>query len=204
MRRLGLAALAWSLTGCVFSASATIAPEPAPARRDDGLYLGFVSHSERGPQQNALDAPLHTGDELALVLDLPDARYIYVLNIAPNGTQTLLFPADDPERLEGSVRLPRSGFYQLAGAPGLETLAVVASRQPIALDDAGGAYLFERVAEAEAAELPTIQSAQPPGFADGQATMRIQGPGLTLRGGSLRIASASDVVTMLVTIDHQP
>ena len=194
-------------SGCFVHTSmeASVGETCAETRTTD-VWFGLVTHSAEGPQQNAFDQPLHTGDRVALIVHLPEPMHLYVVN-APDGEDPRLVQ-QSPQALHGTVRLPEQGWFELAPPAGHELLALVATREPVDLDGAGGYWLMEEVANASTRDdLTLIQSAQPPEFTrDGHASIGVRGEGLKLRAsGSVSLdPRGHDHVVLLVDLDHRP
>jgi hypothetical protein len=170
------------------------------------LWFGLVTHSEAGPQQNAFDEPLHTGDRIALVVHAPEPMYLYLVN-APDDQDPRLIH-EPSEATHGTVRIPTQGWFELAPPAGHELLALVATREPVQLEGAGGYWLMEEVAHASTRDdLTQIQSARPPGFIDeGAASIGLRGEALSLQSnGSVSLdPRGRDSLVLLVDIDHRP
>lgn len=190
-------------------ASATVGETCSETATPD-LWFGLVTHSAQGPQQNAFDDPLHTGDRVALIVHLPQPMHLYLVN-APDGEDPRL--VHESERaVHGTVRIPEQGWFELAPPAGHELLALVATREPVDLDGAGGYWLMEEVAHTSTRDdLTLIQSAQPPGFTNagakgGHASIGVRGEGLKLRkNGSVSLdPRGHDEVVLLVDLDHRP
>jgi len=205
------------LQGCIVQGSVQTSVEDSPQGWDGAaescspthttdLWFGLVTHTAAGPQQNAFDQPLYTGDRIALIVHAPDPMYLYVLN-APDGEDPRLIH-EPTAATHGTVRIPEQGWFELAPPAGHELLALVATRDPIDLDGAGGYWLIEEVANATTkSDLTHIQSAKPPDFTeDGYASIGVRGEGLKLRGnGSVSLdPRGHDEVVVLVDIDHRP
>ena len=192
-----LTALAWGCgpSGAYDVRDADVAIEP-------GLFVGLVTHSERGPQQNALDAPLKSGDRVALLVGTDDRRYVYLVNVAPSGEAQLL----DAAAFSGTERFPDSGWYELVAPSGHELLAIVATRKPIDVSGHKGKKdLLNRIVEMQQRDdLSKLQSALPPGFAHGHATMGFRGIDLFLDGGAVRTLDGDSFLFVLVAVDLRP
>jgi hypothetical protein len=218
MRALPLLALLLA-TGCSFGVGVGVStsvesseydgsPHPPPEAvapyGDNCMWLGLVTQNERGSQQNALSKPLHTGDQLAVVLEVKSPRYVYILNLAPDGEVALL--TDQPVAVDGGARFPASGWWTLAEPHGLEQIAIVATRTHIPLNKRGIRYIMSLViATQKRTDLAKFQSAVPPGFSEkGFASMGIRAASLLIDRGSLKIDSPEDDVVVLVDIDHRP
>ena len=146
------------------------------------------------------------GDKVALVVQLPVPMYLYAVNIAPDGGEQLLNGAHGEGPVEGMVRLPESGFYNLVEPAGPELLALVATRQPIARSDEGRRGLLALVRHTDARnDLAKLQSADPPGIVNGRhASMGIRAETLALApGGGVRTRWDGGDVVVLFDIDHR-
>lgn len=185
--------------------SASVA-ETCSTRPTTDLWFGLVTHSASGPQQNAFDEPLHTGDRVAMIVHVPEPMHLYVVN-APDGEDPRLIH-ESTRASHGTVRIPAEGWFELAPPAGHEILALVATREPVDLDGAGGYWLMEEVANASTRDdLTRIQSARPPDFTDGgHASIGVRGEGLKLRSnGSVSLdPRGHDDVVLLVDLDHRP
>ncbi len=199
------AVLAWGATACVIHHHEAPPPPPAETPAATELVVGLVTHGARGPQQNAFDAPLHTGDRVALVVHAPAPRYLYLLNVSPDGRETVLWPSAEPTLVDRTVRMPESGWYTLAPPSGLEMLALVATTSPIPLDDAGRARLMEMVHAADArGGMMKLQSAVPPGFSStGYASLGIRAPRLALVDRAVHVDATASETVALIDIDHR-
>lgn len=201
-----VASVVLGASGCIIHYVEDPAPAPEVASvQSTRLVVGLVTHGDRGPQQNAFDAPLHTGDRVALVVHSPSPRYLYLLNVSPDGREILLWPNEEATAVDRTVRFPESGWYQLAPPSGLEMLALVATTAPIPLDDEGLSRLKEMVHAADARrDLMKLQSATPPGFSStGYASVGIRAPSLAIVDRSVRIDAAAGETVALIDIDHR-
>jgi hypothetical protein len=171
----------------------------------DALWLGVVTLDENGPQQNAFHRPLHTGDRIALVIQTTTPRYVYVLNLSPDGHASLLSPKDEPRAVDGSARIPPSGDWELVAPHGLEHMAVIATRSAIPLDRRGMDHLVHlALSTGQRGDLRRFQSATPPGFSTGgYASMGVRAASLSLDRGALQIDATADDVVLLIDIDHR-
>ena len=152
----------------------------------------------------SLSEPLYSGDKTALVLQVPEPLFVYVVNIAPDGTRQVIWPSGAPRAITGLQRIPSDdGWFTLTGEAGQEVVAVVATRDRQSLDGAGGRRLVSAVERASAQRLTRVQSALPPGILEaGHATMGIRGTNLTFHDGRVSVAS-SDPLVMIFDIDHR-
>lgn len=211
--RLTSLLIAAACSGCFLhtsvEASAQVgdgAAEGCTEARTTDLWFGLVTHSAKGPQQNAFDAPLHTGDRVALIVHVPEPMHLHVVN-APDGQDARLV-YESTTAIHGTVRIPEQGWFELAPPAGHELLALVATRAPVDLDGAGGYWLMEEVANTTTRDdLTLIQSARPPEFTDdGHASIGVRGEGLKLRSnGSVSLdPRGHDAIVLLVDIDHRP
>lgn len=200
-----LALVLLPLNGCVVYATAGAELVPARAVTTD-LWFGLATQSANGPQQNAFDEPLHTGDKAAVIVHCPDPMWVYLVNVPPTKEPQLLY--EGSEAIHGTVRIPGQGWYELTPPSGHELLVMVASRERLDMDGSGGYWLMEQVAaESTRDDLPSVQSAQPPGFnREGYASIGVRGEGLRLRGnGSVSVdPTGRDSVILIVDIDHRP
>ena len=189
-------------TGCYHYRERKPAPEVAHTSvkrtvRTD-MFIGFVSNSEDGPQQNAFNNPLRVGDEVALVVQVPFEMYLYTVNIDPHGELHVLTDPRAPS--SGTVRLPNRGFYTLVEPAGPELLALVASPERL---DAARVEALVREHDARD-DLAKMQSADPPGLVDDRyASMGIRAERLALDDGALRTKWAGEEVVVLFDIDHR-
>jgi hypothetical protein len=109
------------------------------------------------------------------------------------------------------VSLPAAGMdIHLAGAPGRETLYVVASRRPLAQSDP---HLYATLARAAASENDPICSAQFEALCAGDNPTRLQRVHATLRGVEVSnaydsvaraFAQADGVVVLRFAFQHLP
>ena len=155
-------------------------------------------------QRLSFSEPLYAGDKTALTLSLPEPLFVYVVNIAPDGTWNLIWPGGQPERVSGVQRIPSDGgWFTLTGKPGQEVIAVVATRDEQPITGAGKQRLLSAVKLAVNARTSRLQSALPPGMLEaGHATMGVRGENLALSGQTVSVASY-DPVVMILDIDHR-
>lgn len=154
----------------------------------------------------ALDEPVFAGDDLALSVSSAQPAYVYVVNLAPDGTSDVVWPHEVPQIVEEPLRIPERSWFRLAGASGPEVVAVIASRDPIPLSRRGREILVAIARhEARRTDLAKLQATHPPGFfANGHATMGIRARGLRTQGGAVRVQSGDDRVVLLLDLDHRP
>lgn len=209
LRVISAALLLMSLSGCFVHAETSARVgwgETCAQTPTEDLWFGLVTHSAAGPQQNAFDEPLHTGDRMALIVHLPTPMHLYLVNAPDDQEPRLIY--ESSEAAHGTLRIPSEGWFELAPPAGHELLALVATRDQVDLDGAGGYWLMEEVANASTRDdLTRIQSARPPGFTDGgHASLGVRGEGLKLRGnGSVSLdPRGEDAVMLIVDIDHRP
>jgi len=73
--------------------------------------------------------------ESAIGISIPEQSYLYLYDIDPAGTVTLLYPnrfSPNPRVSPGTVSLPGEGYRLIVGGPeGIETLVAVASSIPL-------------------------------------------------------------------------
>lgn len=170
------------------------------------LQLRYVEQQIDGLSERlSLSDPLYTGDKTALVLDVPEPLYVYVVNLAPDGSRNIIWPSDAPRRVSGVQRIPEDGgWFTLSGETGQEVVAVVATRDEQSLRGGDKNRVIRAVERAAAKPLTRLQSALPPGLSEaGHATMGIRGTNLRLLGTTVRVASY-DPVVMILDIDHRP
>ncbi len=155
-------------------------------------------------QRLSLSEPLVSGDKTALVLALPEPLYVYVVNLAPDGTSNIIWPSRAPQSVSGVQRIPTDGgWFTLAGQPGQEVIAVVATRDEQALSGSGRRRVIAAVKRASRRRLTRLQSALPPGLVEaGHATMGVRGEHLALRGDTVSVSS-TDPVVMILDVDHR-
>jgi hypothetical protein len=169
------------------------------------LALRGVQHVTGGDSARmSLDQPMYSGDETALVLWTSEPVFVYVVNFAPDGAKNVVWPSGSAERVEGLKRIPEGGgYFRLTGQTGQELVAVVATRDEYGLDGDGKARVIGLVESTLARrDLRQLQSALPPGLAEGHATMGIRAVGLEVQGSSVH-AHGSDPVVMLIDLDHR-
>lgn len=152
----------------------------------------------------SLAEPLFSGDKTALLLSVPEPLYIYVVNLAPDGSKNIIWPSHSPRKVSGLQRIPEGGgWFTLTGESGPEVIAVVGTRDAQPLAGAGKDRVIALVEKVAATDLTRLQSALPPGVLEaGHATMGVRGHGLSLMGKSVRVAS-HDPVVMILDIDHR-
>jgi hypothetical protein len=87
----------------------------------------------------APDDTLRTNDYVELLVSSNAKSYVYVVQVFPDGTSTVLFPDDGDLVVDAtkSTRVPTAAaeWFQLDDVVGTETIYVIASRQPIAKAD---------------------------------------------------------------------
>jgi hypothetical protein len=152
----------------------------------------------------SLTDPLYTGDRTALVLNLPEPAYVYVVNLAPDGSRNIIWPSDTPRRVSGVQRIPEDGgWFTLSGETGQEVVAVVATRDRQMLTGTGEQRLISAVESAAKKRLTRLQSALPPGLTEaGHATMGVRGENLRLLGKTVSVSSY-DPVVLILDVDHR-
>jgi hypothetical protein len=73
--------------------------------------------------------------ESAIGISIPEQSYLYLYDIDPAGTVTILYPnrfSPDPRVSPGAISLPGEGYRLIVGEPeGIETLVAVASSIPL-------------------------------------------------------------------------
>ncbi len=183
--------------------------EPLPAATSDSNALMKVALVARGASRsrvNDLSRPMHTGDQLALLVESSEPRYLYFVNLAPDGSRKVISAHRGERSHNHSVRIPDSGWLQLAGQSGAELLAVVATRQPLGKGRTAESKLFELVERTAARnDLAKLQSPHPPGFSSaGHASMGIRAHALALHQGTVHVDANDDSTVVLIDIDHRP
>ena len=176
--------------------------QPAAAPNSDGIALSLVAHTKAGTEYNPLHHALHTGDRLALWVATPSPRYVYLVNVAPNGDTRLVERAV----VDGGKRIPCNGWFALAPPSGQELLAVVVTRVP--LDQSGDPMprIATLLSETQAStRLARIQSRRPPAIDAnaGHASMGFRGESLVVDGNAVRSLAEGDEVVVLIDIDHR-
>jgi hypothetical protein len=156
------------------------------------------------PEGARLSEPLFTGDRTAFRLNVPEALFVYIVNLAPDGEKSIIWPSDEPRMISGVQRIPEDGgWFTLSGEPGQEVVAIVATRDAQPLDASGMRRVISLVERTADSELTRVQSARPPGILEaGHATMGIRGHGLFVSGTTVRMQS-SDPMVMILDVDHR-
>jgi hypothetical protein len=171
------------------------------------LFLEGVVVQRDGEETTlALDAPVRAGDDLALWVSAVTPHYLYVVNLAPDGSSDVVWPHDVPQVVDGSMRIPEQSWFRLAGQAGPEVVALVATRDHIPLSARGREILVAIVKqEASRSDLAKLQAAHPPGFfADGHATMGLRARGLRPHGHGARVGATDERAVLLIDLDHRP
>lgn len=118
----------------------TRGPTPAkPAAASKSFELTFQTFASAEGGQRGVDqgATLKSGDKIALSVSVSRPAYVYVLQFFADGSAEVLFPGPGEERpINGTQRVPGTGWFQLDNAVGEENVYVVASAEPIAKADA--------------------------------------------------------------------
>ncbi|MEM1034405.1 MAG: DUF4384 domain-containing protein [Myxococcota bacterium] len=148
-----------------------------------------------------LDEPLYTGDELAFDVSTPEDTYLYVVNIAPDGTRHVAYPS---LRAKKGTRGP-SHWFRLSAPSGQEVVAVVATRRKVRLNKCGKKWLVRTVVrETKREGMTRVQSTRPPGVGDdGHATMGLRARTLRPDGRSFRVEGTPHFAVLLMDIDHR-
>ena len=75
------------------------------------------------------------GEQIEITIAIPEQSYLYLYDIDPAGTVTLLYPnrfSPNSQVFPGTVTLPGEGYRLIVGEPeGIETLVAVASSIPL-------------------------------------------------------------------------
>jgi hypothetical protein len=198
----------WLAAGCGPSPAyhSDIPVEQAP-RQSGPIELELVRiahHGDAGERRLSLDEPLRSGDEVAFEIVTRETLYVYVLNQAPDGTASVIWPAD-PVMVHGRQRIPAGSWFRLSGRTGQELVGIVATRRALELDRSGDRrWLHRLLLDSASQPLPRLQSVEPPAtHQDGFSTMAIRAPGMRVDGGAV-LGRSSDPLVVLVDIDHRP
>jgi len=116
--------------------------EPTTPAKPDGsksFELTFQTFASAEGGQRGVDqgATLKSGDKIALSVSVSRPTYIYILQFFADGSAEVLFPGPGEERpVNGTQRVPGTGWFQLDDAVGEENVYIVASAELIAKADA--------------------------------------------------------------------
>ena len=103
------------------------------------VHVRMRAKHDRMTMDVAPDDTLHTTDYVELLVTTNAKAYVYVVQIFPDGTSTVLFPDDGDLVLDANkdTRVPSASdeWFQLDDVTGTETVYVIASRQPLAKAD---------------------------------------------------------------------
>jgi hypothetical protein len=167
------------------------------------------------------DVALHSGDTIGLQARTSIAAHVYLMHCSQSA-QLSIFPASGPIefRAEQVVSLPAPGIdFRVSGAPGSETLYVVASLQPLnrsdpLLQDALSRASAQRAEPICGAELEALLGARNrPGPGEvrehtPRARQRAALRGIELSDGSLSVARAlaadDGVIVLRFPFRHLP
>jgi len=204
--RAGLmASLALATTGCFHRYH----HHRAPAASEDQawttadpqlLFEGVRVRRDGKTRRLGLDEPVYTGDELALDVATPEPSYLYVVNVAPDGTRHVAYPSLRPTKGTGGP----DSWFKLNAPSGQELVAVVVTRRKVKLDKCGKSWLVKTVEREAAREgLTRVQSTQPPGVGDdGYATMGLRARALMPEGEGFRVEGTPHYAVLLLDLDH--
>lgn len=163
----------------------------------DGMW---VKRGDGVAKPIALDTPIHTDDELAFAISTSEPLWLYVVNLAPDGSAAVVWVGRT--RAHETQRVPEGGWFSLSAPAGHEVVAFVASRDG---QDVSEPLLSRVRQETRRPDLVRLQSAGPPGFAaDGRATMGLRAALLEVLGSGVRVQDDDDDVVLLVDLDHRP
>jgi hypothetical protein len=98
------------------------------------LTLRVNAHSGGALQPLAPGQKLRSGDRLEMHVEVDRAAWVYVLQVFPDGTSAVLFPAEGELKVApgAPTRLPDPGkWFQLDEQTGTEHVVVVASARPL-------------------------------------------------------------------------
>lgn len=208
VRRLGVVlALSAAAVGCGGGAYTYTSGSSCGVHRSDTseVQLQAIEHQIDGKTERlSLADPLYSGDRTALVLSLPEPLFVYVVNLAPDGSRNIIWPSGSPQRISGVQRIPQDGgWFTLSGQTGQEIVAVVATRDEQALTGSGARRVISAVERVSEKRMTRLQSALPPGLVEaGHATMGVRAENLSLFGRTVRVSSY-DPVVMILDIDHR-
>lgn len=175
---------AW-LVGAVGCGGTTEPGRPVFARRPDGaLVLEVLAETRAGAARRVSKGDtLQTGDRLWFRLATDDAKYIYVLQIFPDGSAELLYPPQGEVQLEagGARRVPfdpRQHFV-LDDRPGLEHVLLIASRKRLGESDSRLASLVQVVEQEHQwpSGIPLRPAVDEPRWLEASATTSATTPG---------------------------
>lgn len=193
-------------SGCFYSYHHQNAPE---ASEDQAwttadpqiLFQGVRVRRHGKTRRLKLDEPLYTGDELALDVATPEPSYLYVVNIAPDGTRHVAYPSLRPSKGTGG---PES-WFKLNAPSGQELVAVVVTHREVKLDKQGKSWLVKTMEREAAREgLTRVQSTQPPDVDDdGYATMGLRARQLVPQGRGFRVEGTPHFAVLLFDLDHR-
>ncbi len=166
--------------------------------------LGVEQLVDGKRERMSLSEPLYSGDKTALLLSVPEPLFVYVVNIAPDGTQNVIWPSGSPRKVSGLLRIPEDGgWFTLTGEAGQEVIGILGTRDRQGLAGGDRDRVIAAVQKASESQLTRVQSALPPGLVEGgYATMGVRGHGLALQGATVRVTSY-DPVVMLLDLDHR-
>jgi hypothetical protein len=177
----GLAITLLVTAACGSSAPSPTNPEPTTTEEPRGpVSVRFHMFSEDGSGRRAIvpNQTLRSGERIAMELAVDRPVYGYVLQFFPDGSATLLFPQDgEDNRLDGTRRVPPSGWFELDDALGEETVYVVAATRPLEQADRSVLAAVEhvRTTSTPPPEPSTPELPEPPESSDPGAGSAVQG-----------------------------
>lgn len=121
------------------------------------LELTFQTVAGEGAASRGvrIGSTLHSGDRIALEMNLNRPAYVYVVQFFADGSASVLFPEAGEERpISGAQRIPGTGWFELDDAVGDENVYVVASVAPLAEADAAIQQVVDDVRTSSTAPAP--------------------------------------------------
>lgn len=103
------------------------------------LGLRYTLRKREGDQMTDVpgDTEFHAGDRIQLNLEVNDSGYLYIIQQGTSGKWEALFPSPEVENGDNRVQrghvysVPPGHVFTFSGAPGVERLFVIFSRQPV-------------------------------------------------------------------------
>jgi len=133
---LGLTLLSFVATGEV--PGATPLPKgvlPSPPAQQPLIRIATDQETYAPGEPIEVTITIESTVETAIGISIPEQSYLYLYDIDPAGTVTLLYPnrfSPNPQVSPGTVSLPGKGYRLIVGGPeGIETLVAVASSIPL-------------------------------------------------------------------------
>lgn len=152
--------LAVLLLGLILLSFVAIGAEPGATALPKGVLPSppaqeFLIQIETDQEIYAPGEPIEITITIESGISIPEQSYLYLYDIDPAGTVTILYPnrfSPDPRVSPGTISLPGEGYRLIVGEPeGIETLVAVASSIPLPELTAPAKGSFRQMEEAPVA-----------------------------------------------------